>query len=73
MVQTAHRLRRRCERLAVVGPERVQPVVALGAHDPYDRIRAAIGRRYDGRAGAGDGSGWRGTMSTRARVTPRPA
>ena len=33
MVQTAHCLRRSCERLAAIGPERVQPVVALGAHD----------------------------------------
>ena len=33
MVQTAHCLRRSCERLAAIGPERVQPVIALGAHD----------------------------------------
>ncbi len=55
MVQTAHCLRRSCERLAAIGPERVQPVVALGAHDQCDRIRAAVGRRYDRRAGVGDG------------------
>jgi hypothetical protein len=45
MVQTAHCLRGSCERLAAIGPERVQPVVALGAHDQYDRIRAAVGTR----------------------------
>ena len=56
MVQTAHCLRRRCERLAVIGPERVQPVVALGAHDQYNRIRAAVGCCYDRRAGVGDGT-----------------
>jgi hypothetical protein len=56
MVQTAHCLRRSCERLAAIGPERVQPVVALGAHDQYDRIRAAVGCCYDRRAGVGDGT-----------------
>src|ERR1700733_6119689 len=56
MVQTTHCLRRRCERLAVIGPERVKPVVTLGAHDQYDRIRAAVGRCYDRRARPGDGT-----------------
>src|SRR5271169_5894094 len=53
-MQTAHCLRRRCERLAVIGPERVQPVVTLGVDHQHDRIRAAVGRCYDRRAGAGD-------------------
>jgi hypothetical protein len=56
IVQTAHCLRRSCERLAAIGPEGVQPVVALGAHDQYDRIRAAVGCCYDRRAGVGDGT-----------------
>jgi hypothetical protein len=60
MVQTAHCLRRSCERFAAIGPERVQPVVALGAHDQYDRIRAAVGCGYDRRAGAFDGTTPRG-------------
>jgi hypothetical protein len=56
MVQTAHGLRRRCERLAGVGPERVEPIVTLGAYDQYDRIRAAVRRRHDRRARPGDGT-----------------
>jgi len=54
MVQAAHRLQRRRERLAAVAPERMQSVVALGANDPHDRIGAAIGRCDDRRDGAGD-------------------
>src|SRR3984957_7738055 len=56
MVQTGHCLRRSCKRLATIGSERGEPVVALGAHDQYDRIRAAVGCCYDRRACVGDGT-----------------
>jgi hypothetical protein len=46
MVQTTHCLRRSCKRLAAIGPERVQPVVTLGAHDlsPGAVKRAVVGQ-----------------------------
>src|SRR5208283_5989099 len=50
MVQAAHFLRRRGELFAGVAAESVQPVVALSADDPYNRIiRAGIGGRDDRR------------------------
>ena len=54
MVQTAHCLPRTCERLAVIGPERVQPVVVLGIHDQYDRSSEGRSPSADRRAGVGD-------------------